>query len=190
LTQGTVASEHESGGIGRRVFCERLIGVVGTCAAASQFLTSAHAMSSPPHWESDGADVESGTVKYPGEGVTLQGYLSRPRGIGPFPAVIVIHANLGLDERTREATRRAASQGCVALAVDLLSRQGGTASFATRDHVSRAFQNIRDNDVVRDLNASYRYLNSRASVERDAIAVLDLSHGNRFRQDQILSERR
>jgi carboxymethylenebutenolidase len=174
----TIVTEYESGKINRRIFFERLIGVVGTYAVAHHFLeTSGLAMSLLSPQESGAANVESTAVKYPAEGLTMEGYLSRPSGTGPFPAVIVIHENRGLNDHIRDVARRLASQGYAALAVDLLSRQGGAASFATPDGANRAFQNTKDDDVVRDLNSSYNYLNSNAAVRKDTIAVMGFCWG-------------
>jgi len=174
----SIVAEYESGKIDRRTFFERLIGLVGTCALAHHLLgTSGLAMSLLSPQESNAANVESTAVKYPAAGLTMEGYLSRPSGTGPFPAVIVVHENLGLNDHIRDVGRRLAFHGYTALAVDLLSRQGGTASFATPDDANRAFQNIKDDDVVRDLNSSYNYLNSNAAVKKDTIAVMGFCWG-------------
>jgi carboxymethylenebutenolidase len=51
-------------------------------------------------------------------------------GDGPFPVVLICHENRGLTEHIRDVARRWAAQGYVGVAVDLLSREGGTASIA------------------------------------------------------------
>ena len=51
-------------------------------------------------------------------------------GDGPFPVVLICHENRGLTAHIRDVARRWAAQGYVAAAVDLLSREGGTASIA------------------------------------------------------------
>lgn len=57
------------------------------------------------------------------------GYLARPKATGPHPAVLVIHENRGLTEpHFPDVARRLAKEGYVALALDLLSREGGTAN--------------------------------------------------------------
>jgi len=174
----TIVEEYESGRINRRLFFQRLIGVVGTYAVAHHVLeTTGLAMSLLSPQESGAANVESTAVKYPAAGLTMEGYLSRPNGAGPFPAVIVIHENRGLNDHIRDVVRRLAAQGYAALAVDLLSRQGGTASFATPDDASKAFQNIQDDEVIRGLNSSYNYLNSNAAVKKDTLAVMGFCWG-------------
>lgn len=168
----TIVTEYRSGRINRRVFFERLIAVLGSYTLAHHFLEkSGLAMSLLSPAESDSSNVESTAVKFPGEGVTLEGYLSRPKGKGPFPGVILIHENRGLNDHIRDVARRLAAQGYAALAPDLLSRKGGIGSFATPEDATKAFASASDDDVIRDLNASYNYLNSNAAVKKDDIGV-------------------
>ena len=174
----TIVTEYQAGRINRRVFFERLIAVVGSYALAHQYLeTSGLAMSLLSPAESENAAVESTAVKFPGEGVTLEGYLSRPKGKGPYPGVILIHENRGLNDHIRDVARRLASAGYATLAVDLLSRKGGTASFAAPDDATKAFQGVTDDDVLRDLDASYSCLNSNAAVRKDDIGVMGFCWG-------------
>ncbi len=56
---------------------------------------------------------------------TMRGYLVRPSGDGPFPAVIVIHENRGLNPYIEDVARRAAVEGFIALAPDGLYPVGG-----------------------------------------------------------------
>ena len=164
--------------INRRVFFERLIAVAGAYPLAHHLLeTSGMAMSVLSQAESEALHVESTAVKYPGEGATLQGYLSRPQETGTCPAVIVIHENRGLNDHVRDVARRLASQGYVALAVDLLSRQGGTGSLPDPDAARAVFRNVTNEAVVRDLNSAYDYLQSHARVRQGRTGVIGFCWG-------------
>ena len=55
----------------------------------------------------------------------MRGYLVQPAGAGPFPAVLVIHENRGLNPYIEDVARRAAVEGFVALAPDGLFPVGG-----------------------------------------------------------------
>ena len=56
-------------------------------------------------------------------------YQARPKSAsGPLPLVLVCHENRGLTEHIRDVTRRFTKEGFMACAVDLVSRQGGTAN--------------------------------------------------------------
>lgn len=55
----------------------------------------------------------------------MRGYLVTPAGKGPFPGVLVIHENRGLNPYIEDVARRAAVEGFIALAPDGLSPVGG-----------------------------------------------------------------
>ena len=173
-----IAAAHRSGEISRRGFLERLVAICGTYPLAHHLLeTNGMAMSLLSQAESARAGLASTMVKYPAEGATLEGYLSRPGEGGPFPAVLVIHENRGLNEHIRDVVRRLATEGFVALAPDLLSRQGGTASFADPDAAREGIGTLKDDPVIADLQAAYAYLQSHARVRRDRIGVLGFCWG-------------
>ena len=72
--------------------------------------------------------IKAKYVEYPSPGGTsgtMRGYLVQPSGQGPFPAVLVIHENRGLNPYVEDVARRAAVAGFVALAPDGLSPVGG-----------------------------------------------------------------
>ena len=54
----------------------------------------------------------------------LHGYLATPVGIGPWPAVVMIHEIFGLDDAMRAHADRLAGLGYLTLAVDLYSAGG------------------------------------------------------------------
>ncbi len=49
------------------------------------------------------------------------GYFALPDGVGPHPGVVVIHEAYGLNDHIKDITRRFASAGYAALAVDLFT---------------------------------------------------------------------
>jgi carboxymethylenebutenolidase len=71
-------------------------------------------------------------ITFPGgDGADVMAYQAMPSsGEGPFPVVLICHENRGLTPHIQDVARRWAAQGYVACAVDLLSREGGTASIA------------------------------------------------------------
>ena len=172
------AGEYRSGTISRRIFLERLIAVLGSCSLAQHFLeTSGWALSLLSPQESQAAGVHSTAVVYPGEGATLQGYWSRPQTGGPFPGVLLIHENRGLNEHIRDVARRIGAQGYGVLAVDQLSRKGGTAAFATPQDATAAFQTLTDDQVIGDMGAAYLYVTSHAAVRQARIGVMGFCWG-------------
>jgi carboxymethylenebutenolidase len=72
--------------------------------------------------------IKAQYVTYPspgGNGEKMRGYLVQPAGQGPWPAVLVIHENRGLNPYIEDVARRAAVAGFVALAPDGLTPAGG-----------------------------------------------------------------
>ena len=102
-------------------------------------------------------------VEYPSPGGTsgeMRGYLVQPTGEGPFPAVLVIHENRGLNPYIEDVARRAAVEGFLALAPDGLAPIGG---YPGNDDDGRAMQKTLDQAKLRqDMVSSARYLKSQA----------------------------
>jgi carboxymethylenebutenolidase len=100
-------------------------------------------------------------VEYPSPGGTsgtMRGYLVQPQGDGPFPAVLVIHENRGLNPYIEDVARRAAVEGFLALAPDGLSPVGG---YPGNDDDGRSMQRDLDQGKLRqDMLNSARYLKS------------------------------
>jgi dienelactone hydrolase len=57
-------------------------------------------------------------------GDPIQGYLTKPKGAGPFPAVVLLHSCLGLPANRRSMAESLAGWGYVALFVDDFSTRG------------------------------------------------------------------
>lgn len=61
----------------------------------------------------------------------MRGYLVQPTGTGPFPALLVLHENRGLNPYVEDVARRAALAGFLALAPDGLSRSAAIRAMTT-----------------------------------------------------------
>jgi|SRR5579871_2412294 len=59
-----------------------------------------------------------------GGGDSVQGYLTRPKGAGPFPAVVLLHTCLGLPANRRSIGADLAASGYVTLFVDDFATRG------------------------------------------------------------------
>ena len=98
-------------------------------------------------------------VEYPSPGGTsgeMRGYLVQPTGEGPFPAVLVIHENRGLNPHIEDVARRAAVAGFLALAPDGLSPVGG---YPGNDDDGRTLQRSIDPATLdQDMINSARFL--------------------------------
>ncbi len=86
----------------------------------------------------------------------MRGYLVKPEGAGPFPAVLVIHENRGLNPHIEDVARRMAVEGFLTLAPDGLSPVGG---YPGNDDAGKALQaSLNRDEMLTDLLNSARFL--------------------------------
>ncbi len=118
------------------------------------------------------------TVTYPGaSGELINAYLARPLGPGPFPGMVIIHHMPGWDEWYREATRKYAYHGYVALSPNLYFRAG----HGTPEDVAakvRAEGGVPDEQAVGDMAGALHYLQSLPYVS-DKIGIWGTCSGGR-----------
>jgi carboxymethylenebutenolidase len=122
------------------------------------------------------AGVVAATVRFPSAGTDISGYLARPEGGKPGAAVLICHENRGLTPHILDVARRFAKAGYAALVLDLLSREGGTASL-DRDAVPGALTQAGAKRHVADFSAAFEYLNSQDFVDSGRIAMTGYCFG-------------
>ncbi|HLF37090.1 MAG TPA: dienelactone hydrolase family protein [Anaerolineales bacterium] len=161
-------------------------GSSGSLTPSSAASESPGASSSGPTASSTGAELptasESGSpaageVQIPGTDTPLLAYLARPAGDGPHPAVLVCHENRGLTEHIKDVARRLASAGYVGLAVDLLSRQGGTAAVADSSQIPGMLSSQPPEQFVRDFTDGWRWLQTQPEVRPDGVGMVGFCFG-------------
>jgi len=103
--------------------------------------------------------IKARYVEYDSPGGTsgrMRGYLVKPAGDGPFPAVLIIHENRGLNPYIEDVARRVAVEGFLALAPDGLFPIGG---YPGNDDDGKVMQRSLDRDkLFTDLLNSARFL--------------------------------
>jgi dienelactone hydrolase len=99
-------------------------------------------------------------------GSPLRGYLTKPEGAGPFPALVVLHSCLGLPANRKEIGETFARWGFVALFVD---------DFATRGLKETCTNDF--GEAVSDAFGGLAYLSTLPFVEVRRIAVAGYSQG-------------
>lgn len=122
------------------------------------------------------AGLVTATVQFPSGGTDISGYLARPEGDKAGPAVLICHENRGLTPHIQDVARRFAKAGYAALALDLLSREGGTAGL-DRDAVPGALTRAGAQRHVSDFAAAFDYLNSQDFVDSGRIAMTGYCFG-------------
>src|SRR5882672_5156643 len=117
--------EYCHGRIDRREFL-RLAALVAGGLAMAQALLPRYAQAQTISFTD--ARIKAQYVTYPSPGGNsgqMRGYLVQPKGPGPFPTVLVVHENRGLNPYIEDVARRAAVEGFLALAPDGLAPVGG-----------------------------------------------------------------
>jgi carboxymethylenebutenolidase len=109
--------------------------------------------------------VETEEITFPGpEGRTDRGAWAaagQPRG-----AVLVIHENRGLNDHIRSVAGRLAASGYSALAIDLLSPEGGTAVLGGEAEAMAALSSAPQERFVADMRAGLDELERRAPGQK------------------------
>jgi carboxymethylenebutenolidase len=115
--------------------------------------------------------IEGRLMKVPGEGTELDALFARPKGDGPYPAIIVIHENMGIDAQNDTAgphfddlSRRFARQGFVAVAPNFYQRGGGPEANP-------------GGRVQQDIKAIMGWLKSQPYVKKDGIGTVGFCWG-------------
>ena len=169
-----VAEDHADGLISRREALRRL-GLLGLGAAASTSLLAAFlaeeakarvgAASQPATARPAAADVvvaarPTREIVFNGPGgrklMGAWAAAAKPRG-----GVLVIHENRGLNDSIRAIAGRLAGSGYSALAIDLLSEEGGTGSFEDEFEAMSALGAAPESRLVVDLKAGVTELRRR-----------------------------
>jgi carboxymethylenebutenolidase len=149
--------EYCHGAIDRREFLKRAsaLGAAGLTAALALLPRYAKAQTisfTDPR-------IKANYVTYDSPGGNsgqMRGYLVQPTGSGPFPAVLVVHENRGLNPYIEDVARRAAVEGFLALAPDGLYPAGG---YPGNDDDGRSLQASLDQGKLRtDMLNSAKYL--------------------------------
>jgi carboxymethylenebutenolidase len=139
--------EYCHGSIDRREFLKRAAALGGAGLAMAQGLLPDYARAQTIAFTD--SRIKASYVEYAspgGNAEKIRGYLVQPAGQGPWPAVLVIHENRGLNPYIEDVARRAAVAGFLALAPDGLSPLGG---YPGNDDDGRAMQARLDQAKLR-----------------------------------------
>ena len=149
--------EYCHGRIDRREFLMRAGALVVGGLAMAQALLPHYAQAQTVSFTD--SRIKAQYLNYPSPGGNsgmMRGYLVQPAGQGPFPAVLVVHENRGLNPYIEDVARRAAVDGFLAFAPDGLFPAGG---YPGNDDDGRTLQASLDQAKLRtDLLNGARFL--------------------------------
>jgi len=174
--------DYEDGLMSRRDMVGRVLHITGSAAAAAAALTAlgvkaggapsngaglrTQNAASPNTVPEGDPRVTAGEVTIPGgDGAQVTAYQAMPvpsatpepgtpAASAPYPVILVCHENRGLTDHIRDVARRYAVNGYLACALDLLSREGGTASIADASSIPAILTDGDPNRHVDDFQAA------------------------------------
>ncbi len=186
-----IATDHVDGLLSRREALRRLA-LLGVGTAAATALIAACGENKQPVSNAPVTSSEPATVSAPPPGsentvpstpVTWAG----PRGelraawapaADPRGGVLVIHENKGLNDYIRSVTGRFAGIGYSALAIDLLSAQGGTGTFGDPAEATAALGKLPPEEALADLKSGIEELQRRVPGKK--VAAVGFCMGGGF----------
>jgi carboxymethylenebutenolidase len=176
-----IATDHVDGLLSRREALRRLA-LLGVGTAAATALIAACGENKQPSSDAPVTSTEPATASAPPPGsentvsstpITWAG----PRGelqaawapaADPRGGVLVIHENKGLNDYIRSVAGRFAGIGYSALAIDLLSAQGGTGTFADPAEATAALGKLPPDEALADLKSGIDELQRRVPGKKVA----------------------
>ncbi|MCV7290376.1 dienelactone hydrolase family protein [Mycolicibacterium wolinskyi] len=181
-----IATDHLDGLLSRREALRRLA-LLGLSTAAATSLIAACSSTQQPTTETSATETATGSgpaasgpppgsegglptepITWAGPAGELQGaWAEAPDAKG---GVLVIHENKGLNDYIRSVAGRFAGIGYSALAIDLLSAQGGTAKFTDPADATAALSKIAPEESVANLKSGIDELQRRVP-DRKVAAV-------------------
>ena len=151
-------------GMPRREFLRRAAAIAvvsGSGLAMAEALLPQYAKAQMVSFTDD--RIKANYVSYAspgGNGSEIRGYLVQPAGEGPFPAVLIVHENRGLNPYIEDVARRAAVAGFLALAPDALTPLGG---YPGNDDDGKAMQAKLDRQKIQiDMLNGGRFVKAHA----------------------------
>jgi carboxymethylenebutenolidase len=120
--------------------------------------------------------ITAADVEYKSGDETIKGFLAKPEGNGPFPALIVIHEWWGLTDWVKESTKTLAQNGYVALAIDLY--RGKVASDPDAAH--QIMRGLPEDRAAKDLKAADAYLKTQTTVNPKKIGSIGWCMGGGY----------
>lgn len=110
------------------------------------------------------------------DGSPMRLYVSAPAGAGPFPALMVMQHQGGVDEFIQQITVRLANDGYLAAAPDLYHRDGPDC----KDDIVTRRSRLSDRRIINDQGATVNFLRAHERVGHERLGVIGFCMGGRL----------
>jgi carboxymethylenebutenolidase len=181
---------YRAGSINRRDFLSRSAVVLGGAGMANALLLATQDapfvdvlkmagqldQATPPATQPPPPNIETLSIKFKSGTEDVPGYMAKPKGEGPFAAVIVLQEWWGVDDHIKSVVDRFAAEGYVALAPDLYR---GEVAKEPSD-AQRLVMKVQLPKAVADVQAAVDHLNAQKIVKMGKIGVIGFCFGGRI----------
>lgn len=180
------------GELSRRDFLLRASVALGSIAAANLLLTACNTNPNPtappvieqaqptqapaaaPTVAANQANLTTEMVDYKDpDGETLMGYLARPQGDQPKPAIVIIQEWWGLNDHIKDVARRFAGEGFVALAPDLYHGVVTTEP----DEARKLVMKLDMAEAVKEIQRGIAFLHEQKYVAGPKVGIVGFCMG-------------
>ncbi|MBI3593459.1 MAG: dienelactone hydrolase family protein [Nitrospirae bacterium] len=110
------------------------------------------------------------------DGKPLHGYLSKPDGKGPFPAIIMIHEWWGLNKHIKETADKLSKNGFVVFAVDLYKGKVAT----NPDEANKFMGEVNKEESIDALAGAYSWLKKYPASKDSKIGTIGWCFGGGY----------
>lgn len=121
-------------------------------------------------------DENNKTVTFPSGRDSVAAYFNLPKGNGPFPALIVLHEQWGLNDWIRNNADAFSNKGYAALAIDLY--KGHKTNKYDEAQILSA--SLTPEQITKDLKAAYNFLENNPLIDKKKIAVIGWGMGGSY----------
>jgi len=128
------------------------------------------------------AGVEARAITYTSAAAMIDAYIAKPAGAAKHPAVLLVHDDLGLNQKFRDLAHQFAQAGFVALVPHLPSRaKRPAAEEPTGPRPPTAQQTpvapLTPSQTVDDVQAAFEFLQKDANVDATKISAVGVGWG-------------
>jgi carboxymethylenebutenolidase len=191
------AEDYKEGEISRREFLRRMALLAGGVAGANVLIDSLGMnTASAAEWQQvfasipdrenvllaqqvspEDPEIKAEMITFEARGFTHMAYLVKPVKLEKAPGLLVIHENRGLQPHIQDVARRAAKAGYVAMAVDLVSKTGGTAKYTDTAQISSLLAQTPGEEHEANLLENLKVLKATDGVIADRLGAFGFCFG-------------
>jgi len=129
--------------------------------------------------QTDTEGLEAGETRINTAAGTLPAYFARPKGDGPFPAILVVEEIFGVHEYIKDVCRRLAKAGYLAVATEYYARIGDLSKMTDAAQiVSSVISREPDDTLMSDMDATAAWTRTNGG-DANRLGVIGFCRGGR-----------